>query len=240
MIEIIPAMDIIDGKCVRLLHGDFSRKTLYDVDPVEMAKRFEAAGLTRLHVVDLDGAGVGRPANLHILERVAGATSLSIDHGGGIKTEQDIQAVFDAGAAMANIGSLSVTEPERFTKWLGEFGPDRFLLGADAKNGMIAINGWQTVTDISVLDHLAKFSAVGLNAAFVTDIARDGAMNGPAIDLYREILAAFPALNLIASGGVSSVADLDTLDSIGCCGAIVGKALYEGTIALEELAKYVG
>lgn len=240
MIEIIPAMDIIDGKCVRLLHGDFSRKTLYDVDPVETAKRFEAAGLTRLHMVDLDGAGAGRPANLHILERVAGATSLLIDHGGGIKTEQDLQAVFDAGAAMANIGSLSVTEPERFTKWLTEFGPERFLLGADVKNGMLAINGWRTITNISVIKHLAKFSAVGLKTAFVTDIAHDGAMNGPAFDLYRNILEAFPALNLIASGGVSSVADLEKLNSIGCCGAIVGKALYEGTIALAELEKYVG
>jgi phosphoribosylformimino-5-aminoimidazole carboxamide ribotide isomerase len=191
-------------------------------------------------MVDLDGAKAGKPANLTVLERVAKATTLVIDHGGGIKTDEDLQSVFDAGAAMANIGSLAVTKPEQFIEWLHIFGSDRFLLGADVRDRMIAINGWQTVTEISVFDHLAKFAATGLSDAFVTDIAHDGAMNGPAIELYREIIAALPALNLIASGGVSSVADLYVLDSIGCSGAIVGKALYEGTIALEELAKYVG
>jgi phosphoribosylformimino-5-aminoimidazole carboxamide ribotide isomerase len=238
MIEIIPAIDIIEAKCVRLTYGDFSRKTVYSDDPLEIAKRFESIGLRRLHMVDLEGAKRGNPANLAVLERIAAGTSLTIDFGGGVKTETDLQSIFAAGAAIANIGSLAVKEPDTFVEWLDKFGRDRILLGADCRNEKIAVNGWQTDTEVSVFDFLEGMNSRGVRSAFVTDIGRDGAMSGPSVDLYERIMAELPALELIASGGVSSIRDVEELDRIGCRGVIVGKAIYEGRITEEELARY--
>lgn len=233
-------MDLIGGKCVRLTQGDFSRETAYADDPLETAKRFEAAGLSCLHMVDLDGARSGAPANLNVLSRIASGTSLIVDYGGGIKSEADVAAVFDAGASIVNIGSLAARQPEMFLGWVEKFGGNKILLGADARNGMVAIDGWRTETGEQILVYLQKFSECGVTTAFVTDIASDGAMAGPSIRLYREIAAAVPEIGLIASGGVRSVADIDELENIGCKGVIIGKALYEQTIRLEDLAKYVG
>jgi len=238
MIEIIPAIDVIDGKCVRLTHGDFAQKTVYANDPAEVAKRFEGLGLSRLHMVDLDGAKSGKPSNLPVLERVASGTTLVIDFGGGIKTDNDLAAVFEAGAAVANIGSVAVREPERFFGWLERFGGDRILLGADAKDGKIAIDGWATKTEVDVVEMLIEGVARGVRQAFVTDIGSDGAMIGPATGLYEQILGAVPDLDLIASGGVSSIDDVESLEHIGCSAVIVGKAIYEGRITDEELKRY--
>lgn len=240
MIEIIPAMDLIGGKCVRLTQGDFSREKVYADDPLETAKRFEAAGLSRLHMVDLDGARSGAPANLNVLSRVASGTSLSIDYGGGIKSEADVASVFSAGAAIVNIGSLAARQPETFLGWVGKYGGDKILLGADAKNGLVAIDGWQTETEEQIVEYLRKFVEQGVTRAFVTDIASDGALSGPSTDLYREIITSVPGIDLIASGGVRSTSDIDELESIGCKGVIIGKAMYEQTMKLEDLAKYVG
>ena len=238
MIEIIPAIDIIDAKCVRLTHGDFSRKTVSSGDPLEMAKRFESVGLRRLHMVDLDGARSGKPANLRVLERVAADTGLEIDFGGGIKTESDLENVFAAGASIANIGSLAVKEPDTFVGWLDRFGGERILLGADCWNERLAVNGWQTETEVSVFGFLERMHSRGVRKTFVTDIGCDGAMAGPSLDLYERIIADVPGLSLIASGGVSSIQDVEELDRIGCSGVIVGKAIYEGRITEEELARY--
>ena len=238
MIEIIPAIDIIEGKCVRLTHGDFARKTVYSDDPLELAKRFESIGLRRLHMVDLDGAKSGRPANLAVLESVAAGTGLTIDYGGGIKTEGDLENVFAAGASIANIGSLALKEPDTFVGWLDKFGGERILLGADCKNERLAVNGWQTETEVSVFDFLERMNSRGVRKAFVTDIGRDGAMAGPSLDLYKRIIAKIPELDLIASGGVSSILDVEELERVGCRGVIVGKAIYEGRISEEELSRY--
>ncbi len=240
MIEIIPAIDLIDGKCVRLTEGDYERKSVYADDPLDVALRFQDAGIKRLHMVDLDGAKRGKPANLAVLERIAKSTTLTIDYGGGIKSDDDLDSVFGAGAAIANIGSVAAKEPEKFLAWIGRYGSERILLGADAKNGNVAINGWQNVTEISVVDMLGDFFDKGVSTAFVTDIGSDGAMNGPAVGLYSEIRKALPQLELIASGGVSSIEDIAELEQIGCTGVIVGKAIYEGKIKLDELSKYAG
>lgn len=238
MIEIIPAMDLIGGKCVRLTQGDFSRKTVYSDDPLETAKRFEDAGLRRLHMVNLDGARTGAPANLHVLKKVASGTKLMIDFSGGLKTDSDVSAVFEAGASIATVGSVAALQPELFLSWVEKFGSERILLGADSRGGSIAINGWQTDTTTPVLAFLRNFAERGVTNAFVTDIASDGAMKGPAFKLYRQIRAAIQEIDLIASGGVTSIEDIDELDRIGCTGVIVGKALYEQNIRLEELPKY--
>ena len=240
MIEIIPAMDLIDGKCVRLTQGDFSQKKIYSDDPLEVAKGFEDAGLKRLHIVDLDGARTGTSANLSVLERVAAGTKLTIDFGGGVRTETDVEAILAAGASIVNIGSLAVKEPETFFKIVERFGGDKILLGADSRTGKVSINGWQTDTEVPILALLLKFASKGVTNAFVTDIELDGAMNGPSFQLYRRIKSAVGEIRLIASGGVRSIEDIDELERIGCSGVILGKSLYEKTIELEELAKYVG
>jgi phosphoribosylformimino-5-aminoimidazole carboxamide ribotide isomerase len=240
MIQVIPAIDMMDGKCVRLTRGDYTRQSVYADDPLDAALQFEAVGIKRLHVVDLDGAKAGTPMNLRTLERIAEGTGLIIDHGGGIKSDDDLSAVFNAGAAIANIGSVAVRDRERFMGWIDRYGSDRFLLGADSRNRMVAIDGWQTVLDLSVIDLLRDYCSKGVRSAFVTDIDRDGAMSGPATELYRSIIASVPDIDLIASGGVSSLADIETLDRIGCSAVIVGKALYEGQIQLGELTKYAG
>jgi phosphoribosylformimino-5-aminoimidazole carboxamide ribotide isomerase len=237
MFEIIPAIDLIDGKCVRLAQGDFARKKIYDENPVEVAKAFEGFGIKRLHVVDLDGAKRGKLANVHILREIARDTDLTIDFGGGIKTDDDIQAVFEAGAGLANIGSTAVKEPDKFLAWINEYGGEKILLGADVKDEKIAVNGWQTKTDLQIVPFLRTYRAKGVTQAFVTDIAKDGVLQGPSIELYRGILNALPGLKLIASGGVSSISDIEELEQIGCSGAIIGKAIYEGLINLGELIK---
>jgi phosphoribosylformimino-5-aminoimidazole carboxamide ribotide isomerase len=240
MIEIIPAIDLMDGRCVRLEQGDFARKTLYDADPIEVAKRFRGAGLRRLHMVDLDGARSGRPQNLETLERVAMLDGLVIDFGGGVRTKVDAASVIDSGASLVNIGSLTVKHPELFAEMVHRFGPDKFLPGADARDGFVAVHGWADVTSTPVSDQLAKFRDLGIKSAFVTDVSRDGMMEGPALGFYKELINGSPGIRLIASGGVRNIADLLELRSVGCAGAIVGKAFYEGSIKLAEVAGYVG
>lgn len=231
MIEVIPAIDLIEGRCVRLAQGDFERRTVYSDDPVETALGFEAQGYRRLHVVDLDGAKRGRITNLAVLERIASATGLIIDFGGGIKTAADLRSVFDSGAAMAAVGSVAVRETETFFDWIELFGGDRVLLGADVRGRNLSIDGWLTETAIDVLAFLRTCAERGVRSAFVTDVARDGMLAGPSLELYREIIEAVPQIELIASGGVSSTADLEALDAVGCRAAIVGKAIYEGKIS---------
>ena len=238
MIEIIPAIDLIEGKCVRLRQGDFNEKTIYSENPVDVAHRFADAGLKRLHIVDLDGARNGRLANLAVLEKIAVATNLVIDFGGGIKRREDVEAVFAAGAQIATIGSLAVKEPEIFAGWLAEFGGERILLGADVRGEKIAINGWQADTEISILPFLENYFDAGGRKAFCTDIAKDGLLEGASIKLYRKILEHLPELELIASGGVSSMKDVYELEKAGCSGAIVGKAIYENRITFRELEEF--
>lgn len=235
MIEIIPAIDLIDGKCVRLAQGDFARKKIYSESPLEAAKMFEDAGLKRLHIVDLDGAKCGKVTNLKVLETIAARTNLTIDFGGGIKTDEDIRAVFDAGARLAGIGSVAVKNAEKFFAWLEKYGSEKILLGADVKGKTLAINGWQTETDIEISAFLKAYFAKGGAHAFVTDISKDGLLKGAANALYAEILREIPRLNLIASGGVSKFEDICELENLGCSGVIIGKAFYEGKIKLKEL-----
>lgn len=234
MIEIIPAIDLIDGKCVRLAQGDFARQKIYSENPLEVAQAFEDADLKRLHIVDLDGAQRGKLTNLKVLETIAAKTNLAIDFGGGIKTNEDLKSVFDAGAQIASIGSIAVKEPEKFFLWLETHGAEKILLGADVKNKLLAINGWQTETAIEILPFLREYFAGGVTQTFVTDISKDGLLAGAANELYAEIGREIPALRLIASGGVSSMEDIRELEKIGCAGVIVGKAIYEGRIKLKS------
>jgi phosphoribosylformimino-5-aminoimidazole carboxamide ribotide isomerase len=240
MIEIIPAIDLIDGKCVRLTQGDFAQKKIYNENPLDAAKEFENVGLKRLHIVDLDGAKRGKVANLKVLETIAANTNLTIDFGGGIKTDEDIKSVFDVGAAMASIGSIAVKDKEKFFAWLEKYGSEKILLGADVKGKNLAINGWQTETEIEILAFLKEYVAKGVTQAFVTDISKDGLLQGSSNELYAEILREIPELKLIASGGVSRIEDITELEKIGCSGVIVGKAIYEGKINLEDLRKKIG
>jgi phosphoribosylformimino-5-aminoimidazole carboxamide ribotide isomerase len=235
--QIIPAIDIIDGKCVRLEQGNYDKITLYHKEPLEVAKKFEDAGLKRLHLVDLDGAKAGSIKNWKVLETVAGKTSLIIDFGGGIKTEKDVAIVFDSGAALATVGSIAVKNEEELVKWLLKFGTDKFLLGADVKNEKITVSGWQEETKIWIYDFIQKYIDQGVKQIFCTEVSKDGKLEGPAVDLYKNIISKFPELLFIASGGVSSVKDLEELQDIGCKGAIVGKAIYENRITLDELKK---
>ena len=235
--QIIPAIDIIDGKCVRLTQGDYSQKKIYNEHPLEVARQFEDAGLERLHLVDLDGAKAGAVKNWKVLEAIAGKTSLVIDFGGGIKQEEDLTIVFNSGAAFATIGSLAVKNEELFIQWLKSYGPEKFLLGADVKEEKIAVGGWLETTGIWIYDFIEKYIYQGVQQIFCTDVSKDGLLQGPSVDLYKEVLDRFPSLHFIASGGVSSTKDLDTLQKIGCKGVIVGKAIYEGRIKLEDLVR---
>jgi phosphoribosylformimino-5-aminoimidazole carboxamide ribotide isomerase len=237
--QVIPAIDIIDGKCVRLTKGDFSQKTIYNESPLEVAKQFEGAGLERLHLVDLDGARNGAVKNWNILEAVAGKTSLVIDFGGGIKTRKDVQIVFDCGAALATAGSIAVKNENEFAGWLLEFGADKFLLGADVKNEKITVDGWQANTDVDIFVFIQKYIENGIKQLFCTDVSKDGLLEGPSIDLYKKIIQKFPDLHFIASGGVSSLDDIYKLQEIGCKGAIIGKAIYENKISLSDLKNFV-
>jgi len=236
--EIIPAIDIIEGKCVRLTKGDYSQKKIYNEHPLEVALQFEDAGLTRLHLVDLDGAKAGAVKNWKVLETIAGKTSLQVDFGGGVKSEKDVQIIFDCGAKWVAVGSIAVKDQESFVQLLQQFGANKFLLGADVKNEKIAVSGWTETTDTWVYDFIQQFLDKGVQQVFCTDISKDGLLQGPSVELYKNILSKFPELYLIASGGVSSLSDLDELRNAGCKGAIVGKAIYEGRITLESLSTY--
>jgi phosphoribosylformimino-5-aminoimidazole carboxamide ribotide isomerase len=238
MIEIIPAIDLIDGKCVRLQQGDFARKKIYSENPLAVAEEFEDAGLKRLHIVDLDGARSGRIANLKTLEAIARRTNLTIDFGGGIKTDADIKSVFDAGAKIAGVGSVAATDPEKFFAWLAHYGDEKILLGADVRGDKLAINGWQTTTEIEITAFLENYFVRGGRQVFVTDISKDGLLRGTSNALYERILTELPGLKLIASGGASSLEDIRELEKIGCAGVIVGKAIYEGKIGLSEFEKF--
>ena len=236
--QIIPAIDIIEGKCVRLTEGDYSQKKIYNEHPLEVAKQFEGIGLERLHLVDLDGAKAGKVTNWKVLETIASKTSLVIDFGGGIKQEQDLSVVFNSGAALATIGSLAVKNEFEFVKWLLTYGASKFLLGADVKQEKIAIGGWLETTDIWIYDFIEKYWQQGVRQLFCTDVSKDGRLEGPATDLYKNIVSKFPELHFIASGGVSSLQDLHALQEVGCAGVIVGKAIYENRISLEDLKKF--
>ena len=238
MIEIIPAIDVIEGKAVRLAQGDFSQKTVYSENPLEIARQFEEAGIRRLHIVDLDGARNGKVTNLAVLETIAANTELIVDFGGGIKTLADAQAVFDAGAKLISVGSVAVKSPDVLDSFLGEFGGERILLGADVREKKIAINGWQTATEIELIAFLREWFDKGIRRAFCTDIAKDGLLQGASTEIYAEISRALPDLKLIASGGVSRIEDFEALEKAGCDAAIVGKAIYEGKITLEDLSNY--
>jgi len=235
---IIPAIDIIEGKCVRLTQGDYAQMKLYHEDPLEVARQFEGAGLQRLHLVDLDGARTGAVKNWKVLERIATRTNLVIDFGGGLKTEKDLSVVMDSGAAYATIGSLAVKDETLFTGWIARYGADKFLLGADTRDEKIVVHGWQETTQIDLYDFIRKYMGKGIRQLFCTDVTKDGTLQGPSFDLAERIVSKFAALHFIASGGVSSMEDLYRLQAIGCKGVIIGKAIYEGRISIRELSKF--
>jgi len=238
MIELIPAIDIIDGHCVRLTQGDYNQQTTYDADPVDIAKAFEDAGVKRLHTVDLDGARSSHVVNARTIERIATATRLVIDFGGGIKSTEDLRTAFNAGAAMVTVGSLAVKNPSLFLSWAEEFGADRFILGADAKNGRISISGWKEEDGQELMPFVKGYFEKGIRQVLCTDISRDGMLQGPAVELYQELMARFPDLHLIASGGVSSMDDIRRLDEAGIPAVVFGKAFYEGRISLKDIEAY--
>jgi phosphoribosylformimino-5-aminoimidazole carboxamide ribotide isomerase len=235
MITIIPAIDLIDGKCVRLSQGDYNRKTVYNENPLEVAKMFEDAGIKRLHLVDLDGAKAKHIVNHKVLETIASKTNLIIDFGGGLKTNEDLRLAFESGATMVTGGSIAVKDRDSFLHWIETYGAERIILGADAKDKMIAMSGWQEVSELSILDFIGSYTGKGIQKVISTDIARDGMLTGPSIELYKEILAKFPALELIASGGIATMKDIYELDEMSVPGVITGKAIYEGRIKLEEI-----
>jgi phosphoribosylformimino-5-aminoimidazole carboxamide ribotide isomerase len=235
---VVPAIDIIDGKCVRLTEGDYSQKKIYNEKPLEVAKQFEDAGLKRLHLVDLDGAKAGTVKNWKVLENISTKTSLLIDFGGGIKTQKDVEIVLECGACLVTVGSVVVKNEEEFLKWLPRYGADKFFLGADVKNEKITVSGWQETTSIWIYDFIEKYLNHGIKQLFCTDVSKDGKLEGPALDIYKRIIERFPLLRLVASGGVSSLDDITKLAEIGCKGVIVGKAIYEGRITLAELSKF--
>ena len=236
-IEIIPATVIIGGACVRLTQGDYDRRTTYYRDPLEAALRFEEAGIRRLHMVDLDGAKASEPRNLAVLERVASKTSLEVQYGGGIKSREALRSVFDAGASRAICGSIAVREPEAFAEWLGEFGPGKLILGADVRDGAVAIQGWLEHSGYTVRELINRFTPQGLTQVICTDISRDGMLCGPSAEFYAGLQGAYPGVEITVSGGISSMADIEALDSTGLRSVIVGKALYEGRITLNELKR---
>ena len=238
MIELIPAIDIIDGHCVRLTKGNYDQKTVYRDSPAEVAREFEALGFKRLHMVDLDGAKSRHIVNSQVLHRVTTETQLIVDFGGGIKTDEDIEKAFDAGASMVTIGSIAVTQPERFMGWLDKYGAEKMILGADVRLGKISINGWKEDSSEDLLPFLKKYVDAGVRNVLCTEISRDGTLTGPAIDLYRQIMNTYPDLHLIASGGVSSMDDIIALDEAGVPAVVFGKAIYEGKINLKELCHW--
>jgi len=237
--EIVPAIDLIDGKCVRLSQGDYGRRKVYSDSPLEVAKSFEAAGIRRLHLVDLDGAKAQHIVHHRILEQITSHTSLIVDFGGGLKTDEDLRIAFESGAQMVTGGSIAVKSPEAFENWINTYGPERIILGADVSEGKIAVSGWTERSELDLWSFLENYVQKGINKVICTDISRDGMLRGPALELYTQILAKYPELHLIASGGVSSLEDLDDLKAAGLLAAILGKAIYEGRIQLKDLSKYI-
>ena len=235
MIELIPAIDLIEGKCVRLTKGEYDSKKIYNEDPVAQAKEFEAKGFKRLHVVDLDGAKSKHIVNDKVLKGITEATSLTVDFGGGIKTAEDIEKAFAAGAKMVTLGSIAVTNPQLCEEWIEKYGAERIILGADVRNGKISINGWKEDSADELMPFLKKYIEKGVKNVLCTEISKDGTLAGPAIELYRQVMAAYPELHLIASGGVSSIEDIQALDTAGIPAVVFGKAIYEGRIDLNEL-----
>lgn len=234
--RIIPAIDIIDGNCVRLAQGDYSRKTLYSREPVEIAREFEAHGIKYLHLVDLDGAREGKIRNQSVLEAITGKTGLKVDFSGGIRTDEDLRTAFSCGASQVTCGSIAVTRPDLFLKLLAEYGPEKIILGADFRNRKVATGGWLSGSDSDILSFLRHYRSEGVVYAMCTDIEKDGMLDGPSVEMYQEIVQ-IEGLSLIASGGISTVEDLKLLSDTGCEGAIIGKALLEGRITFKELAE---
>ena len=239
MIEIIPAIDLIDGKCVRLTKGDYNSKKVYNENPVEVAKELEANGIRRLHVVDLDGAASHHVVNYRTLDKIAGGTSLTIDFGGGIKSDEDLVIAFDNGAQMVTIGSVAVKSPVLFEKWLNQYGPEKIILGADVKDKHIAIAGWKEESSQSLEEFLQKYTQKGVCKVLCTDVSKDGMLEGPSIDLYKEVVKQYPDMHLIASGGVGSIDDIYRLEEAHIPAVVFGKALYEGKITLKDLMPFV-
>jgi phosphoribosylformimino-5-aminoimidazole carboxamide ribotide isomerase len=239
MIQIIPAIDMIDGKCVRLTQGDYGKKTIYNENPLEVALEFEDAGLKRLHLVDLDGARAKKVVNWKVLEKIASKTSLHIDFGGGVQSEEDINIVFESGANQVTGGSVAVKQPELFRHWLSVFGGEKIILGADAKNEKIAVSGWEEGTTLWVYDFVEEYVEKGVQYVISTDVAKDGLLQGPSFDLYKNLQDKCPDLNIIASGGVSGIEDVESLADMNVYGVIIGKAIYEGRIKLNELTRFL-
>ena len=235
MIELIPAIDIINGQCVRLTKGDYDQKTVYHDSPAEVAHEFEEIGFRRLHVVDLDGAKSKHIVNSSVLHHITTATSMQVDFGGGIKSDEDIETAFANGAAMVTVGSIAVTQPDLFFSWLRKYGSERMILGADVRHGKISINGWKEDSSEELLPFLRKYIDAGVHNVLCTEISKDGTLQGPAIELYSQVMEAYPQLHLIASGGVSSMEDIQALDKAGIPAVVFGKAIYEGKINLREL-----
>mgnify|MGYP000090203215 FL=1 len=239
MIEFIPAIDIIDGKCVRLSQGKYDSQKVYNENPVEVAKEFVAYGISRLHVVDLDGAASHHVVNYRVLDRIASQTSLIIDFGGGVKSDEDLAIAFENGAQMVTLGSIAVKQPDLFCQWLDKYGNDKIILGADVKDNKIAISGWKEESSQELMPFLDYYIKKGITKVLCTDISRDGMLEGPSTPLYKDIMTAYPELHLIASGGVSSLDDILKLHEAGIPAVVVGKALYEGKISLRELSRYM-
>lgn len=237
--RIIPAIDIIDGKCVRLSQGDYNSKKIYNENPLEVAKEFEAHGIQYLHLVDLDGAKSKHIVNYKILEKIAGQTSLKVDFGGGLKSDEDLKIAFESGAKQVTGGSIAVKDPETFSSWLNKFGSQKIILGADAKDEKIAVAGWQESSDKELLPFIRSYYEQGVEYVICTDISKDGMLQGPSFELYQKILAELPQLRLIASGGIAAFDDLPRLQEIGCEGAILGKAIYENRISLKQLEQFI-
>ena len=239
MIEIIPAIDILEGKCVRLSQGDYDQKKVYNEDPLEVAKRFEDHGFNRLHIVDLDGAKSNRIINYRVLERIASRTSLIIDFGGGLKSDNDLRIAFDCGANMVTGGSIAVKNPSTFQRWIDKFGGKSIILGADCRDNQIAVHGWTENTDEDVFSFINKWHKQGISKVICTDISKDGMLEGPNVELYRILREQFPEIHLIASGGISCIKDIDRLEEANIPSVIIGKAIYEGRIELKELSKRI-
>lgn len=239
MIEIIPAIDLIDGKCVRLSQGDYNQKIIYNENPLEVAKMFADAGINRLHLVDLDGAKAQHIVNHRVLEKITLNTNLIVDFGGGLKSDDDLRIAFECGASMITGGSIAVRNPEVFLSWIKNYGSEKIILGADVKSEKIAVGGWTETTEIELLPFIKNYITKGINKVICTDISKDGMLQGSAIDLYKKILIAQPDIYLIASGGVSSISDIEQLHEIAVPAVITGKAIYEGKITLKELSKFI-
>lgn len=237
-ITIIPAIDLIDAKCVRLSQGDYNQKTVYNENPLEVAKMFEGAGIKRLHLVDLDGAKAKHIVNHKVLEAIASKTNLIIDFGGGLQSDDDLRIAFESGASMVTGGSIAVKDRETFLHWIAAYGAEKIILGADAKDKMIAVSGWQEVSTLPIFDFIESYTSNGISKVISTDIARDGMLTGPSIELYKEIMAKFPTLELIASGGIATMNDIFELNEMGIPGVITGKAIYENRISLKEIEDF--